>query len=103
MAYKICQSRFKSMTNIKFTLKELPKTLRTLPNWRIFSKSGHTGWSQRKSYQWGPYPFNDGGVADCQAVEEVHQDDDDEEHEGQEEQVTEHGANFALLKRVELT
>ena len=51
----------------------------------------------------GPYPFNDGGVADCQAVEEVHQDDDDEEHEGQEEQVTEHGANFALLKRVELT
>ena len=36
MAYKICQGRFKSMPNTKLTLKELPK-------WRNFAKSGHSG------------------------------------------------------------
>ena len=34
MAYKICQGRLKSTPNTKFTLKELPKTLKILPKWR---------------------------------------------------------------------
>ena len=33
-AYKICQTRFKILPNIKYTLKKLPKTFKILPKWR---------------------------------------------------------------------
>ena len=41
--YKICQSRFKILPNGKLTLEKLPKTLKILPKWRNFAKSGHIG------------------------------------------------------------
>ena len=38
-------------------------------------------------YRLADYPFNGSSIADGQTVEEVHQHNNDQEHEGQEEEV----------------
>ena len=40
--YKFFQSRFNILPISKWTLEKLPKTLKILPKWRNFAKSGHT-------------------------------------------------------------
>ena len=37
------QSRFKIVTNTKYDFSKLPKTVKNIPHWRNFAKSGHTG------------------------------------------------------------
>jgi len=44
------------------------------------------------------YPFDCGRVADGEAVEEVHEDDDDQEDEGQQKEIAEDCANMTILK-----
>ena len=36
-------SKFKSLPNIKYTFKILPKNLKMLPKWQNFAKSDNTG------------------------------------------------------------
>ena len=44
MGYKICQSSSKILPNSKYPppKKKSPNTVKILPNWRNFAKSGHT-------------------------------------------------------------
>ena len=42
MANKICQSRSKNFAELQINPQKLPKTLKILPKWRNFAKSGHT-------------------------------------------------------------
>ena len=40
------QRRFNILPHVKYTLKQLPKTLNILTLWQKFAKSGHTVWAQ---------------------------------------------------------
>ena len=40
--FKLCQSRFQTLPNIKLTLQKLQKTFAILTKWWYFAESGHT-------------------------------------------------------------
>ena len=44
IAYKICHINLRFSHIVNKPSKKLPKTLKILPKWRNFAKSGHTGW-----------------------------------------------------------